>query len=149
MDIKLGRMVTHLEGLPTIKSHSTLIMLVLQSHVTIKNHYISTNIVPMATKFYWLVTFLERLQPIKSHGLARSRDKQKPLYLRYQNTYDHQTWQVDNLPWEAPTNRVTRLFDHMVLQDHVTNKNHYIYTTRVFMATKLGRLITFLMGSYL
>ena len=29
----------------------------------------------------------------------------------------------------------------MVLQGHVTNKNHYISTTRVSMATKLGGMI--------
>ena len=30
----------------------------------------------------------------------------------------------------------------MVLQGHVTNENHYISTTRVPMATKLGTIIT-------
>ena len=37
-------------------------------------------------------------------------------------------------------------FDHVVLQDHVTNKNHCISITRVPMATKLGRMMTSLDG---
>ena len=35
-------------------------------------------------------------------------------------------------------------FDHVVLQGHVKNKNHYISSTKVPMATKLGRMITYL-----
>ena len=34
----------------------------------------------------------------------------------------------------------------MVLQGHVTSKNHDISTTRVPIATKLGRMITYLDG---
>ena len=30
-------------------------------------------------------------------------------------------------------------FDHMVLQGHVTNENHYISTTSVTIRAKLGR----------
>ena len=32
---------------------------------------------------------------------------------------------------------------HVVLQCHVTNKNHYISSTRVPMATKLDRMVTY------
>ena len=32
----------------------------------------------------------------------------------------------------------------MVLQGHVTNENHYIFTTRVPTATKLGGMVTYL-----
>ena len=34
--------------------------------------------------------------------------------------------QDDNLPWWARTYKGTWLFDHKVLQDHVTNRNHYV-----------------------
>ena len=36
--------------------------------------------------------------------------------------------------------------DHVVLQDHVANKNHHISITIVSMATKLGRMIASLDG---
>ena len=31
---------------------------------------------------------------------------------------------------------------HVVLRDHVTNENHYISTTTMFIATKRGRMVT-------
>ena len=34
--------------------------------------------------------------------------------------------------------------DQVVLKGHVTNKNHYISTTRVPMATKFGRMVALL-----
>ena len=54
--------------------------------------------------------------------LARSCDKLKPLYLHY---------------------KVIQCPDHMVLQSHVTNGYHYTSTTRVPMAAKLGRMVTY------
>ena len=47
---------------------------------------------------------------------------------------------------KAPNHKVTQRPDHVVLQCHVTNENHYISTTRVPMATKLGRMVTCLDG---
>ena len=38
--------------------------MVLQDHVTNKNHYISNNTVPMATKPGRVVTYIKWLQPI-------------------------------------------------------------------------------------
>ena len=32
----------------------------------------------------------------------------------------------------------------MILQGHVTNENYYISTIRLTMATKLGRMVTYL-----
>ena len=70
------------------------------------------------------------------------------------------TWQTENtissLPeWLWPPNlaerwltlrvtlhKVTRPFDYMVLQCHVTNKNHYISTTTVSTTITLGRVVT-------
>ena len=37
-------------------------------------------------------------------------------------------------------------FSHVVLQDIVTNQNHYISTTAVSMAIKLDRMVTYLDG---
>ena len=45
----------------------------------------------------------------------------KALYLHYHNAYGYQTWQGCDLPRGTPTHEITRLFDHIVLQDYVTN----------------------------
>ena len=50
-----------------------------------------------------------------------SRDKLNTLYYHYQNPYGYQTWQDGSLPWKALSNTVSWLFDHVALQDHVTN----------------------------
>ena len=62
--------------------------MVLQGHMTNKNHYISTTRVPMATKLGRMVTHLDGLLPLKS----RSRDDLKPLYLHYHSAYGNETW---------------------------------------------------------
>ena len=64
----------------------------------------------MATKIGGVEIYLEKLQTIKLS---------KALHLYYQSAYDYQTWEDDNLPWWAPTHKVTLLFDHVILQDHV------------------------------
>ena len=64
------------------------------------NHYkcrISTNKILMATKRGILVTYHEGLSPILSHDplltcSCDTRDKLKPLYLRYPSAYGHQSW---------------------------------------------------------
>ena len=42
--------------------------------------------------------------------------------------------------------KVALLFDHLILRNHVKNLNSYISITTVLMATKLGRLVTNLLG---
>ena len=39
-----------------------------------------------------------------------------------------------------------KCFNHVDLQSHVLNKNIYFSITRMLMATKLGRMITYLEG---
>ena len=53
--------------------------------------------------------------------------------------------------WSLPlqplkTYLITRLFDLMVLRDHVTNQTHFMPTTKVPIATKLGRMVTYFDG---
>ena len=67
-------------------------------------------------------------------------------YLQYHSAFDHQTLQDSELPWVALTYKVTRTFCHVVLQDELTNKNHYISITAVPMAAKLDKLVTFFEG---
>ena len=48
------------------------------------------------------------------------------------------------LPWGASTHKGTWPFDHVTFRDDMTNKSHYISTTTVLMATKVGRMLTYL-----
>ena len=75
--------------------------------------------------------------------LPRSRDKLKPFYLHYHSPYGHQLRQDADLLWVALTYKVTRPFDHVVLQYLVTNYNQFIYNTTVPMASKPSRLDTY------
>ena len=70
----------------------------------------------------------------------------KTLYLHFHNDYGYQTWLGGDLPWETPTHKVTWPSDHVVLQDHLINESHYISIIRVYMATKLDRIVTYLNG---
>ena len=54
---------------------------------------------------------------------------------------------VVNLPWWASTHKVTWPFDHVVLWDHITTSNCYIFTTTAFMATKLNRMVTYIQAA--
>ena len=55
-----------------------------------------------------------------SRVLACSHDKLKILYLYYHKLYDHKIWQGGDIPWRAPTQKVTRFFNHVLLWNHVT-----------------------------
>ena len=81
-----------------------------------------------------------------SRGILRSHDKLKALCLHSHSAYGHQTWEYVELPWGAPLHKVTEPFDLMVFQGHPTNENRYIATATVPMATKLGRMVTYLDG---
>ena len=73
-----------------------------------------------------------------------TRHKLKTLYLHYQSVYGHQTRQDCNLPWWVLAHTITWHFDHVFLEDHVTNQNHYIFLFKVLMAAKVGRIVTYL-----
>ena len=84
--------------------------------------------------------------PLWLRGLAWSLDKLKSLYLHYHSVYDHQTCKDGDISWRAPNHKVIQSIDHVALQGHVTNKNHYISITRVPLATKLDKMMTPLDG---
>ena len=75
-------------------------------------------------------------------GLTESRDKLKSLFFHYHSSYGHQTWRDANLLLRTPANKFTWSFDLVVLQDHMANSNHYIFTTTVPMVTKPEKLVT-------
>ena len=97
----------------------------------------------MGTKLGRLITCFDGLLPLKSHK-PWSRDKLKSLCFYYHRTYSHHSWQNGNLPWCTPAYKVTWAFDHVVLRDHVRKWNHYISSIKAPMATKLGRMVTYL-----
>ena len=70
----------------------------------------------------------------------------KILYLHYHNAYGHRTLKAGDLPRGARTHKITWLFNHVVLQDYMTNLIPYNSTTRVAMTTILGRMVTYLDG---
>ena len=118
--------------------------MVFWNHVTNENHYIPNTRVPMTTRLGRMVTLTgSYLMIIWSRHLSRSRDKLKPLYLHKNYAYGHQTWQDGDLPWRVPTHKVTWLFDHVVLRDHLASSNYYISTTAVPMATRLCRIVRY------
>ena len=43
----------------------------------------------------------------------------------------------------GPTQKVTQLFDHVFMRDHLTNWNHYISTTTKTIATKSGSIMAY------
>ena len=80
----------------------------------------------MATKLYSMVTYFKQLPGIKlltlwSCGLARTRDKLKPLYNHSSSAYGHQPWHCDELSRGNPFFIVTSPFNHVVLLRHMTN----------------------------
>ena len=66
MATKLGRMLTYLKGLLTIKSTTPWSRGLAKSHNK-RNRYTSTNRAPMATRLGRMVASLDGLLPIKSH----------------------------------------------------------------------------------
>ena len=88
----------------------------------------------------------------------KSRDKLKPLYLYYQSAYGHQNkvmWcfhyhsayghhacENSDIPWGAPNHKIIS----RGLPRSYDKQKKYNYTTRVYMVTRLGRMITYLDG---
>ena len=89
----------------------------------------------MATKLCRMVTYLDEFLSIKLH-----------YRFKFQSVYDHHVLQDGNLPWWAPTHKFKKRYDHVILQNLVINWNHYISTTTVPIATKFGRIVTYLEG---
>ena len=66
----------------------------------------------------------------------------KVLYLHYQNAYGHHTWEDGDLPGGPSTHKS---HDSLITWFcEVTWQTKNIYTTRVSMATKLDKMITYL-----
>ena len=139
MAIKLGKMVTYLEGLLTIKSYNTLITWsckVTWQTKTIVPLYLPGRTCPLYLTG-WKLTLTDSYpsshMAFWSLGLARSLE----------NTWDHVVTKPGKMvtALRGPNHKFIQNSDHVFLQGRVTNKNHY---ARVFMASNLGRIITYL-----
>ena len=62
-------------------------------------------------------------------------------HLHYNIAYAKQTYQGNDLLGGTPTNIGILPFNHMELQDHVTNQKCYISTNKIHEATKLNRIM--------
>lgn len=73
---------------------------------------------PISTKLGRMATYFEVLPSIKSHELliVISCDKSK-TYLHHHKTYGNQRC---DYPWRFSNHKIKWLFDHMVLQSHMT-----------------------------
>ena len=151
MTTKLGRMVIYLEVLLLKKSRGSWVT--WSCEITWQTKSIVCSLqqclwAPILAR-WWLTlrgSYLWTHMDLQSHGLARSRDKLKPLYLYYQNGYSQETWQDGDISWGALTHKVIWLSDHVVLQDQVTSLKHHIFTAAVAMATKVGKIVIYLEG---
>ena len=96
----------------------------------------------MATKAGRVVTYGQKTPPTKLRDLliTWSRGKCKTLHLHFNNTYDHQTWQSDNLWWRDPNFKFTWSFHYV---DTGQMRKTYICISTIYMASKLGRVATY------
>ena len=78
-------------------------------------------------------------------GLARSLDMLKGLYLHHDIACDHQTFLGGNLPWGLQTIKSCNTFITWTFKVTWETKT-IISTTRVPVATKLERMVTYLEG---
>ena len=92
---------------------------------------------------YWDLT--ESQMSLLSRGLTKTIDKLKKSHLFYNNVYSHQTWLCGDMQWGwgAPTHKVTKSFNHMVLWGYVTNQMCRISTCTRLMTAKHHKVVTY------
>ena len=69
-----------------------------------------------------------------------SHGKYKALNMPFGSSYGHQNWESGNLQWGNPTFKVMWPFDYMVTWQI---QKTYVCTSAIPMATKLGRVLTY------
>ena len=103
MATRLGEVVTYYEKHLSLKSHNPSNT---WSSEVMWNHFISTTVMPMASKPGRVVTYNKEFSSKKSQDLwarspERSSNKSNTLYFHCHNDYDHRTWQGGYIQWEA------------------------------------------------
>ena len=135
MDTRISRVVIYHKGLIPIKSHDPLIT--WSCEITWQTKIIITQLTEwfMVTKLCSMGTYLDGFLTIKSHDPLIT----KQLYLHYNSAYGH-------CRMLTYLEGFITIKSYNILLDHVTNESLYISTTRLAMATKLGRMVTYLEG---
>ena len=135
MDTRISRVVIYNKGLIPIKSHDPLIT--WSCEITWQTKIIITQLTEwfMVTKLCSMGTYLDGFLTIKSHDPLIT----KQLYLHYNSAYGH-------CRMLTYLEGFITIKSYNILLDHVTNESLYISTTRLAMATKLGRMVTYLEG---
>ena len=114
----------------------------LESYSSNNWKHISSTTIPITTKLGGVVTYHEGLSPIKSNDpLIMLSFKIKWQTKNISTTrvpLAKKTRQDHHLLWWSAAHKVTW---HVVLEDHVTNSNHYISHTEVHKAIKLGKMV--------
>ena len=76
-----------------------------------------------------------------SRGLARSLGKLKPLYLYYQSTYGHQTWQDGNLPsWASGYKMILKSRGLVRSRDNSKKLYFHFYNANIHQTWQAGDL---------
>ena len=138
--------MTYHDGLPPKNLHEPLNMWSHEVTWQIKNiiHPLSQCLwLPNLTTWSYTAMGSHSLVPITPQwvGLVRPCYKLNELYLYLQNIHGRQTRQDSDLTWDAPTLKVTLLFDYVTKvksPDHL--KNQFSIFTRL-MGTKLGGVL--------
>ena len=106
--------------------------MILQGHVSNKNHWISFTRVPMATKLDRIVTYLDGILPIKSHDSFITWSWEIMLQTKTTISPIPQCLWPPNLVgrWLTLSGSHPQSYlniDHLVLLNQVTNWKHYIF----------------------
>ena len=111
----------------------------------IQKTYIYSSAKPIAIRLGRVATCGWETPPSKPCDLLImwSHDKCKNLYLHFRNIYSHQTWQSSNLRSGDPIFKVMWTFEYVVIWEM---KKTCIYTYTIPMATKLGRVVSYIGG---
>ena len=142
-------MVTYLDWLLPIKSNDHIITWFLEVTWQTKNHYVSTTTMSMATKCSRMMTYLEWLLPLKSHdhtitwSCKITRQTKITIYSLTQSLW-LSILAERRYKKGVPFHKVTRSFDHMVLQGLVKYFSCCITTTTrptAFHFWKSGELL--------
>ena len=112
MITKHSRTVIYHEGVPPIRPHDPLLMQFWNITWQTKINLFPRCLGPQNLAEWWLILWVT----LQQRDLARSCDKLKSLYIHYHNAYDYQTWQDGYIHCRASLHKVTRHFDHVVLQ---------------------------------
>ena len=105
-------------------------------------------------KLEMVITYNNGLPPIKSHDSLITWSCEitrqiRSLFFHYQSAFDQQNRRDDNLPGWDLTHKVTWPFYHVIFRYNVAKRNHYISTTIMHIATKLGSIMRLLLEGLL